>query len=207
MSVDKITSPISPRELIEKTNEIIDDKLSKSTSNSIIYGTDSTGAQQNYTAGANVSLDNGQISVTGVQQQIFIMPTPTASLVGNIVQYMGEDNEDYTHGVLYQCVAVYSDFTLTKSEGCALTGLSLDASIFKSSPVYEDNIMTYEFTCTKGGLSQRWRLPNGGSTIGGLSRVYGISYVGRPAVDDVLTVSKVFNRLHLGSLCRGISRE
>ena len=164
-------------------------KLSKTSTASRVYGTDSAGAQTLYQAGDNIEFGtDGKINVTGVQQQMFEMPEATADLLGSIVQYLGDTDQDYTHGVMYQCVPVYGNYTATYSGTGTITNVQLDAETFVNSTEYREGQTSYVFTCTRGGIRQTWRTPSGRTTSMGLS-LYGITYSGRPSVDDTITVT------------------
>lgn len=77
MSVSKITSPATPLEVVNKINEIIDDKQDalvsgtniKTINNTSILGSgniDIQGGGSSYTAGDGIDITNGVISVDGV---------------------------------------------------------------------------------------------------------------------------------------------
>ena len=170
------------------------DKVDKIYTANKVYGTNSIGAQIGYIAGDNIEFStDGKINVINVQQQVFVMPEATAERVGQIVQYMGETNATYTHGVLYQCVPVYGDLSVSVSPSTSpiASSIAIDQAIFKQSSAYQEGTPSYDFTCTRTGLSQRWTLPNGSTWMGSLGRAFGITYLGRPAVGDVVTVSQV----------------
>ena len=162
------------------------DKLDKVYTANKIYGTDSTGAQQAYVAGDNLELSNGVINVVGVQQQIFVMPEATADKSGQIVQYMGETNATYTHGVMYQCVPVYGNYTATYSGTGTVTNVQLNVNTFINSAEYREGQTSYVFTCISG-MRQQWESPSGRRTT--RLTEYGITYSGRAAVTDTITVT------------------
>lgn len=163
------------------------DKVDKIYTGSKVYGTNSLGSQIGYQAGSNIEFNsNGLINVIGVQQQLFVMPEATAELLGSIVQYMGTDTADYTHGVMYQCVPVYGDYTITT---VGINNVTLDRETFEQSFLYDPNILSYTFECTRGGLRQTWLLPNGQSWTGNLMQ-FGIEYMGRPTVGATITLTR-----------------
>lgn len=144
--------------------------------------------QDALTAGDNIEITNNTINVVGVQQQVFVMPEATADLVGSIVQYLGDDTEDFTHGVMYQCVPVYGNYTATYTGTGTVSNVTIDEATFVASSEYVKGQIRYVFTCVRGGLRQTWELPSGMSTMGNLM-TYGIGYMGRPNSDDTITVT------------------
>lgn len=163
-------------------------KLSKTSTPSSVYGTNSAGAQTLYQAGDNIEFGtDGKINVVGVQQQMFEMPEATADIVGNIVQYLGDTDQDYTHGVMYQCVPVYGSFTVTST---GINNVTLDEETFKESFLYDASIPSYTFECTRGGLRQTWLLPNGRQSWTGNLMEFGIGYMGRPTVGATITLTR-----------------
>ena len=137
-------------------------------------------------SGKFLMTNGSSTSWEGVQQQLFVMPEATASLLGSIVQYMGTDTVDYTHGVMYQCVPVYGSFTVTTVD---MNNVTLDEEVFKSTDLYDASTTSYTFECTRGGLRQTWLLPDGRSWLGNLL-TYGISYTGRPTIGATITLSR-----------------
>ena len=187
--VDNYVNPTSTASTAYNTRitALETDKVDKIYTASKVYGTNNLGAQIGYQAGSNIEFNsNGLINVIGVQQQLFEMPEATAELLGSIVQYLGEDDGTYVHGVMYQCVPVYGSFTVTS---VGINNVTLDEETFKSSFLYDSSISSYTFECTRGGLRQTWLLPNGRSWIGNLME-FGIGFLGRPSVGATITLTR-----------------
>lgn len=187
--VDNYLSPTSSAATAytNRISAVESGKVDKTSTANRVYGTNASGAQTTWQAGTNLELGtDGKINVVGVQQQMFEMPEATADLLGSIVQYLGDTDEDYTHGVMYQCVPVYGSFTVTT---VGISNVTLDEEAFKNTFLYDASISSYTFECTRGGLRQTWLLPNGQSWTGNLMP-FGIEYIGRPTDGATITLSR-----------------
>lgn len=88
--VDKITNPPSQKDLIDKVNELVDDKQDtlvsgtniKTINNTSILGSgniDIQGGGTAYTAGDGIIIENGEISVDGEQVNLLTLATVAAT--------------------------------------------------------------------------------------------------------------------------------
>lgn len=88
-------------------------KVDKTNEASKVYGTDENGDQTTYDVNDFGQIDN--VAIHGIDQtitdkrvdlkvveQLYEMPDVTEELFGRVVQYLGEDTEDYTFGYFYK---------------------------------------------------------------------------------------------------------
>jgi len=88
-------------------------KVDKTNEASKVYGTDENGNQTTYDVNDFGQIDN--VAIHGIDQtitdkrvdlkvveQLYEMPDITDELFGRVVQYLGEDTEDYTFGYFYK---------------------------------------------------------------------------------------------------------
>lgn len=142
-----------------------ENKRERIRATSKMYGTDSTGADSAYSAGANISFNNGQISVYGVAQQIVEFPEPTAANVGMIAQYMGDTTETLTHGFMYEVVPVYT-YNAAPDVEEHFVDFTFDVNAFKSygDGVWVNYLDTHDSAVwhyTGTGRRSYWYDPNG----------------------------------------------
>ena len=102
-------------------------KVDKTNEPSKVYGTDDQGEQTTYDVNDFGQIDN--VAIHGIDQtitnkrvdlkvveQLYEMPAVTDELFGRVVQYIGEDTEDYTFGYFYKAAL---DTDPTNIEGTA----------------------------------------------------------------------------------------
>lgn len=119
------------------------------------------------------------------KMQYVVMPTPNASLTGQIYQYTGVTNASYTNGYFYKCTATGSapaSATITQTSGTNLEGLAVDVDTFASKVSTSG---TYDFIFHSDG----WYLIQGDIEIRVYVTNYGISFSsGTPVAGNMLQV-------------------
>ena len=118
---DNIT--ISSENVISATDTTYTAGSNITIENGVISATDTT-----YTAGSNISITNGEISADLSSKQDIMqystIPTASSSNVGSIIQYIGTTDTNYTNGYFYVCVeddGVYSWENINVQPGGTIT--------------------------------------------------------------------------------------
>lgn len=158
---------------------------------SAVYGRSNTVQPQSvsvyyYVVCGNTSSGSSLINYNSKQDkmQYAVMPTASATLVGQIYQYIGTTDASYTNGYFYKCTATGStpaSATISQTSGSSLSDLAVNAATFASQISVSG---TYVFTYSLDG----WLLTQGGTQIHVDVTDYGITYSGTPQTDDVVEV-------------------
>ena len=116
------------------------------------------------------------------ETQFEVMPTADASTLGDIIQYTGATDANYTNGYFYKGSSTITPSSATASQttGSSLSDIAVNLSTFET-----------QITTTGTYLFVRdgsyWTL-NYGPDISDLEAQYGITYTGTPVSGDVITV-------------------
>ena len=128
-------------------------------------------------------INNGEfISVPtvggSIAVQVSSMPTAAATLVGQVYQFIGATDQDYTNSYFYKCVTGPSDATISQTTGSSLSDLAVNVTTFETQITTTGD---YEFLFD----GTDWSYDGNTVTLAD----YGITFTGAPVADDVITVS------------------
>ena len=154
---------------------------------SSIYGNSNT-VQPNavgiyyYIVCGNTASGSSLININAKQDkmQFVELPLPTSLLNGQIFQYIGTTDANFTNGYFYKCEAVNSaSATISQTTGSSLSNITINVTIFATQINTSGN-----YTFLYNGSD--WLL--NGETLVNIAN-YGIAYTGTPIQNDVLTVN------------------
>lgn len=112
----------------------------------------------------------------GAIPQYSTMPTADSTNAGEIVQFTGATDANYTHGYIYECVGTQTQASAvgTQTAGTGLTNIQVDVAAWE-----EGTGMTEDGSLTMHYFGDGWNLsPN----------AVGVTFDGTPVADDEITV-------------------
>ena len=155
-----------------------------------IYGSSTTVQPKSitvyyYIVCGNTTAGSSLINLNGKQDkmQYAVMPTASSSLSGQIYQYTGTTDSNYTNGYFYKCSQTGTtspSATISQTQGSSLSDLTVNATTFASQITVSGS---YDFMY----ITSNWVRSTAQSVPVTLSD-YGISYSGTPNDLDVITV-------------------
>lgn len=122
----------------------------------IVYGTNENGEQTEYNLttfgqidnvaihGVNQPISNKTVDLSVVEQKS-TMPVASKTLVGQVVQYTGDDTQNYKHNYFYECVAIYTDLLQQIHTGSPQTEYYIDVNEFLQNRNLQTNTQ-YDMT-------------------------------------------------------------
>lgn len=118
------------------------------------------------------------------------MPTASADNFGDIIQFTGATDANYTNGYFYECVVDSTTpalATIAQTTGNTLSDLTVDGETFwEKLGDYSIPQQTGDYAFTYNEGIEGWEFDN---NYFDLEAEFGVTYTGTPADGDVLTIS------------------